>query len=345
MTSQQSIPRARLTDVAKLADVSTTTASYVMGAKRDLISDSTAQRVLAAARRLRYRPNGLARSLRQRASKSIGLISPALPNGYVVDVIRAIYEEAQLAGYHVLLEPHEGQEPADQSKALANLLDRMVDGMFVFWPSQPWAFREEVLVPTVLIDTPESTHVPQGASRVEIDRYSGILEATEHLIHSGRRNIALVVQEADDQITRDKIRGWQDAHLRANRQPQFDLLVRLRDPEWTIAEGFELSPSLVSRPNRPDAVIVTDDTVATGVIKKLLAMNLRVPQDIAVIGFIGLDLCLAAPVELATVSFPRRRIAREAVGMMLELLGNHERDYQPRSVVLPMDFIKRDSCK
>ena len=345
--SHPAASRPSLSDVARAAGVSKTTASYVLSKKNvTVISQDTRKRVIDVARRLGYRPNALARSLRRRASLSLGLISPAFPNSYVTDVIKSLYALTRQGGYHVLLEPYQASESWSQVQALDNLLDRMVDGVFVFWPSRPWVFPDDVYARIVLVDTPEPTNVPPGSDRVVVDRASGIDEATRYLLARGRRRIALVVDTRDDQITRDKIHGWREAHRRTGAATGSDLLIRIPDPEqWNIRQGLDLGRRLAAMNPRPDAVIATDDLLAIGVVKQLIGSGLDVPGQMAVVGLGGYDICEMAPVALASVAFPSGRIADEAARMMLDgLQAGQDAAAAQRAVTLPMRFVQWASC-
>jgi LacI family transcriptional regulator len=350
--------RVKLKDVAQAAGVSISTVSEVLnGRPGGWVSAKTHERVKRVAKSLNYSPNHLARSLRRRVTSTLGLLFPGMVNDYAVTLVEAIYEEAEVRGYSVLLKPQRNEDAGEQARTVEDLMSHMVDGLLVFSPYQRWRAVDTLTrLPTVLVDTQLERTVRARFPSVVIDRKAGIEQAVLHLLRSNRRRICMIVDLSDADHARartgpEKLAGWRSAHRIAGVKASEELVVvvELRDA-WSVDQGEAVGLKLLARGLEFDAVVCNNDQLAIGVMNTLIAAGKRVPQDVAVIGYGDQPACRIAQVRLASVAVPVQATAIAAVQLMIALLsrnGQHAAaetgDQTDWDRVVPTAFVPRPS--
>ncbi len=338
-----------LPDVARLAGVSIATVSHVLNARRDtFIGDATRRRVLEAVKTLGYHPNILARGLRTKTTRTFGLIFPGMKNDYITGLVQAIYREARKKRFYVLFEPEENEEQEAQEAALNTMLDRAVDGLFIFWPYTQWHFTDrEIFSPVVLIDSDTAPREGLRTDFVRVDRSAGIEEATAYLLNQGRKRICLVIPEVNDRVILERVEGWRRGYQRMGSIPSDDLIFRTGMPkEWEVEQGYAIGKDLLSKELDFDAVLASDDFLAIGIMEAMVSAGKSVPRDVAVVGFNNFHACQIPTPKVASVGFPVQEIAEKAVSLLIdrvETVRNPEPE-PARTAWFPMTFVPRASC-
>jgi len=333
---------ATLDDVAKLANVCKATASRILGARKgqDIpFSDKTQLRVREAARMLDYRPSKLARGLSRAKSGIVGLVIPSVQDSFFPAVTAAI--EAKLAerGLNVILCNTHSDVAAERAR-IEDLMAWRVDGL-VIAPSQGtgdasllWELRQRQ-VPFVLIDRDFPETPFHG---VTTDDYAGATAAVEHLLAIGRGRIARAGGPLVISTNRLRHAGYVETLLRHGILPDQELALGIPPTE---EGGREAARRFSGMSSPPDALFCFSDPVAVGVMEECLARGIRIPEDLALVGYGDLPHSGLLKVSLTTVRQPCELIGRHAAEMLLS-----EMDGKPvpdNSLKLPVELIVRDS--
>ncbi|RYU12881.1 LacI family DNA-binding transcriptional regulator [Nocardioides iriomotensis] len=309
--------RATIADVARLAEVSSATVSFVINDKHTMrISEATRERVWAAVRELGYRPNALAKSLSSGSSRFIGVVADAIATTpFAGQLIQGAQDEAWRHGY-VLLVANTDEEKDVEAQALRMLLEHQVAGILY-----STYYHREVEVPADLRNAQVvlANCYAEGSSLpcVVPDEVQGGRSATDVLLDAGHTRIAFVNSVEDAPATRGRLEGYQAAL--AARDVPFDegLVLTLgshQESGWTAAE------KLLAMTEPPTAVFCYNDRVAMGLYDALRERGLRVPADMAVVGFDNQEI-IAGHVRppLTTVALPHYEIGARAVQVLLGL--------------------------
>jgi DNA-binding LacI/PurR family transcriptional regulator len=329
-------------DVARHAGVSQATVSIVLNGSSTPIrvSPATRSRVLAAADSLGYVPNHAAQSLRRRRTRSIAFINPSPENPYFAEVVAGAQAAAESAGYSISVVAIPTRESAVQ--ILAHLNAGTDDGVIVgsrdprVLADLSGAIHRGLAVVALQLDV-EDPRVPV----VRTDRHAGGYLATRHLIELGHRGIAhLTDVAAYARRPAERTSGYRRALLDAGLPIRSDWV--LAGPT-TLAGGDATVRALLHREGtRPTAVFAFNDQMAIGALHALRTHGLRVPEDMAVVGFDGIALGAFTTPELTTVEQPRAEVGRRAVELVLEGLDGASSG--PDQVTLPVRLVVRESC-
>ncbi len=304
------------------------------------VGEATRQRVQRAIDELGYRPNLSARHLRNGRTGLIALAIPELNNPYFAELADAAFREAGRHGYTVLLD----YTDADREKELlvsqgfrANVIDRLI-----LSPVQ--LSRAEVLnrtsgTPMVLVG--ESVYgVPYD--HIAIDNIAASLAAMGHLLDLGRRRIAFIGAQADvnPQPAHLRLHGYQEALAAAGIDYDPDLVVTT--DYFSRADGAGGLRQLMNLRHPPDAVFAYNDLIAIGVLRAAVEVGLRVPEDIAVVGFDDIEEGRYSNPTLTTISPDKGSIGSHAVTCLIGRLEG-SRTAEPEEVQVPFTLITRES--
>jgi DNA-binding LacI/PurR family transcriptional regulator len=273
---------ATLRDVAQLAGVSTKTVSRVVNHQGE-IREATRERVQAAIDQLDYRPNILARSLIHQRSNTLAVVTWGIDYFGPSRVVVGIEQQAHELGYSVFLNLLDQPGDSSYENALDTLIARRVDGIIWAVPevgnNRAWlkTAQLEQLPPIVFI-----TMEPQpGLAVVAIDNRDGGRQATQHLIHQGRRKIGIITGPLTWWEARERYAGWKEALEQAGISPSPSLIV---EGDWAAASGEQGLRTLLAQAE-VDAVFACSDQIALGALGTAHQLGKRVPQDLAIVGF------------------------------------------------------------
>ncbi len=277
---------------------------------------------------LDYRPNAAARALRLRKATAIGLVLPDVSNTYFGSLARAITNLAFDEGYAVLL--GDADNDLDRESAqITSLVGRQVDGMIVtsLDPSSPDDTGD---IPTVYLDH----RTRPGELSILIDNVDGARQAVEHLFAHGRRAIGHVAGPEGAPGADDRVAGWERTLRSTGATHGLELL---RRADFSRAGGYEAGRQLLDAADRPDALFVSSDVQALGVLRAARELAITVPDDLAVISFDGTDDAIYSDPALTAVEQPVAQIAAAALNAVL-------RPERPLTTRIPVRLVLRDSC-
>lgn len=323
-------------DVARLAGVSTATVSRSLSSP-ETVSPETVSKVMEAVRKLNYEPNILARNLRTNATMFIIVVLPDITNPFFGQILRGIEEVAHAAGYTVLL--CDTANDPNRELTYTNILRRRGADGIIFLTAR--VDRSHMLhlatsKPMVLAcEYIEGLPVPQ----VAIDNMGAGLMATQHLLRLGHRRIGLVNGPENVILCRDRRNGYRLAlqHAGIALDPALTTV-----GEFDYQSGRQAVRQLLALPEPPTAIFCASDQLAMGVINEARSMGLRVPDDLAVVGFDDIGFAEMFHPQLSTIAQPMHEIGETAMRLLLSVI--HCDDESPRQVVLPHSLVIRESC-
>lgn len=320
-------------DVAAAAGVSVGTVSNVLN-RPDRVSARTVERVHKAIDELGFVRNDAARQLRAGRSRSIGLVVPDIGNPFFAEVARGAEDRAADAGMTVLL-GNSDENVQRQNAHLALFQEQRVNGVLLTPASDDLSSVERFAaggMPVVLVDRDVDA---DAFASVSVDDVEGGRHAVQHLLDGGRRRIAFVCGPRSVQQVADRLRGAEDA---VAGTPGATLEV-IEQSSLTVLQGRAAGELLVARESedRPDAVFAANDLLAVGLLQAFsFGSGIRVPEDIAMVGYDDIDFASATVVPLSSVRQPARLLGWTGVDLLLKELdgADHERRvrFQPELV-------------
>jgi LacI family transcriptional regulator len=299
-------------EVADVAGVSTATVSHVINGTRT-VSGPLAARVMSAMEQLDYRPDVIARSLRKGKTRTIGIMMPSVSIPFYAHVAEGIETAADARGYNVIL-CNTGWSLEGDIHYLDNLLDRRVDGIVCISLSVSADHLEPVFKRNTPIITFERSVAGVEVDAVEIDNFQGAYMATSHLVELGHKRIGAIAGLPNSGITDSRVEGFRRAQEDNGVAYDPDLVF---SGDYSAESGIRHANSLLDTSDRPTAIFAFNDLMAIGAIEAVFRRGLRVPDDVAVIGFDGIDLAKHTWPPLSTVVQPIDRMSSIAIRMLL----------------------------
>jgi LacI family transcriptional regulator len=328
-------------DVAARAGVSLGTVSNVLN-RPEQVSDRTRRRVQAAIESLGFVRNESARQLRGGGSRTLAYVVLDASNPFFTDVAFGIQETADAAGLAVYL-CNSGEDPAREAAYLDLLEQQRVEGVLIT-PVDADDPRIAALArrgtPVVVVDRGAGP----GRCSVTVDDVLGGDLAVTHLLDIGHERIGFVGGPRTIGQVTDRIAGAERAMARAGRHP--DELTILETTRLDVAEGRRAGERLAGLPaaRRPTAAFCANDLLALGLLQQMVRLGLRVPDDMAIVGYDDIEFAEAAAVPLTSVSQPRHLLGRTAAELMLAEARGHP-DHEHRQVVFAPELVVRTSTR
>jgi LacI family transcriptional regulator len=308
-------------DVARRAGVSLSTVSQVLNGRLGYASAETRERVLAAARELRYRPNALARGLVTSRTGTLGIVITDITRAFFTQVVGSIEQVASAQGYSVLLACADGIQP--EQTALETFIDKRVDGI-ICMSSTVDTRADHVLqvmrlgVPLVVINRPLQT---QELNQIAWDDVEIGRRATEHLLGLGHRRIAHLsgpLRPPGRRSALDRLSGYRAALEAAGIPLDPSLIV---DGEFDYHVAFAACGRLFDRDDPPTAVFAASDSMAIAIINALHRRHIQVPDDVSVVGANDDPYAVQVEPPLTTVRLPVAAAGRRAAELILAAIG------------------------
>jgi len=305
------------------------------------ISSETQNKVLEKAKELNYKPNHIARGLRLGKSNTIGLIVADISNKFYAKIAKQVEVVASQHNYNLIFCSSD-ENPEKELELIDMLKERRVDGIIISTTQKDTvAFTQlkKEKYPFVLIDR----NLPKLSTNfVGVDNYSGAYEATEHLIRNGFHKIGLLKISPDYLSTiREREHGYRDALKKNGIRVNNKLIktINFSDIRQTVRTVLR---ELIQPPFSIDALFSVNNNITVACMEYLNEMNIRIPQDIAIVSFDDIDLFRFSFPTITAVAQPLEEIGKEAVNILLDEINGIVRD--KKQVVLPVKLIERRSC-
>jgi len=288
---------------------------------------------------LSYQPNRIARSLRKRKTNAIGLIISDITNPFFSEIASSIEYLTFLEKYSLILCSTNGKQEKE-TFYINQLSEWRVDGIILISPKISTSYLkilDERNIPVVLVDN-ES---PGGEIDViKADNYHGGKIAAEHLISLGHKKIACISGPFKDNPSYDRVEGYKDALMDHGIGVDEDLILA---GNFDVISGVQCADVLLEKNEKPTAIFACNDLMAVGVIKSASTHNLRVPEDLSVVGFDDISLAKYIVPPLTTIKQPMREIGEQAINCMMEKIKNPNKAC--RTITLNVRLAERQSTQ
>lgn len=332
--------KASLKDIANKVGVSTALVSYVLNGleKEKRVGAGLAIKIREAAADLNYMPNQIARSLRKGSTNTIGLIVADIANPFFGQLARIIEDEAAKSNYIVIYGSSD-ENCVKSATLVETFLNRQVDG-FIVVPSEGCQSQVESLlekeIPLVLIDR----YLPGvQASYIALDNYQSVYDSVEMLVAGGYRTIVLVAYKSSLVHMAERIRGYREAMATFG----FGNLARIHEVNYHSArEETEQVIRQIAIEKDADAIIFATNALSVSGLYAIRKFNLKVPDDLAVVGFDGNEAFDFFDPPLTYIRQPLDEMGRESVRALLGQINGAQKTTQTK---YKHQLIKRASCK
>lgn len=326
-------------DLALKLNISISTVSRALRGAQE-INAETKKAVLELAEKLNYEPNLIAQSLRKSKTNTIGIIVPEIANPFFSTSISGIQEVASKEGYNIMI----CQSNESYNTEVANvrtLMNSRVDGLLMSLSRETKDFGHIIQlhkkgVPFVLFDR---IFEDIDASKVIVDDRDGAFKAVEHLILQGRKRIAHLAGPENLQISNNRIKGYRDALDKHGLAIDDTLVIHCNALKDAAAAETK---KLLDMPNPPDAIFTFNDPMAIISFQVIKEMGLKIPEDVALVGFTDEPVSSLLEPSLTTISQPAMEMGRIATELLLNMMKNPGA-YVPETRILKTELIIRQS--
>jgi LacI family transcriptional regulator len=325
-----------LKDIAAKLRVSISTVSRALNGQPGL-SPALRTRIAKTAQELRYHPHAAARALRNKATRTIGLVIPDILNPFFPSLVKGVEVAAKALGYHMVLFHAEGGATLE-AQLLDFVLEQRVDGLLIAPPGDPIRSAGDLSrerFPIVVLDRRLAN---LEAPSVTADNYGGGRLATLHLLEQGCWPIYHVSGPVTMSSAAQRLRGFKAALAERGKACRPTLV---RPGAFSLESGYRAGEALVPRLEGTPGVFAGNDVMALGILDAFRRNSVRVPQDVQLVGFDGIPLGAISAPRLSTVAQPIAQMGRIGVQKLLQVIqGRRDR---VRDVVLPVKLVVRES--
>lgn len=326
---------ATMKDIARLAQVSTSTVSHVINGSR-FVSDEIREKVVRIVAELNYTPSAVARSLKVRETKTIGLLVTATNNPFFAEVMAGVEQYCQQHQYNLIIATTGGDAKRLQQN-LQTLMHKQVDGLLLMCGDSRFQADIELAIslPLVVMDW---WFTELNADKILENSALGGYLATKALIDAGHRKIGIITGNLKKSVAQNRLQGYKNALSEAK--------IAL-NPHWIVESHFDFEggvlgiQSLLTQSSRPTAVFCCSDTIAVGAYQAIQQQGLRIPQDLSIMGYDDIELARYLSPPLSTICQPKAELGKLAVEALLQRIKNPNENY--RTLVLEPTCILRGS--
>jgi LacI family transcriptional regulator len=340
--------KATISDIANRLNITPSTVSRALG-NHPRISDKTKKAVFEMVEKLNYQPNSIATALRKGKSNIIGVIVPTSDRQFFASFIRGIEEIVRVEGYNLMICQTDDQFSKEKS-GIDTLLNIQVDGIIASVAKETTDIThfEKIKnreVPLVLYDRViESLDV----NLVVSDDYKGAYNAVTHLIDQGCRRIAHFAGEQHIHIYKNRLNGYLQA-LKDHQIPVDEEIIiesdLIKDTYNILKTGNEMGKKLLELPNPPDAIFSSSDFAAMGAIQYFKKKNIRIPNEIALVGYSNDFSAEVIEPSLTSLEQHTIQMGNYAAKLFLKQINNSNGNYSPQKKLLIPELVIRESSQ
>jgi LacI family kdg operon repressor len=331
-----------IAEVAKKAGVSKSTISRYLNGLYDHMGADTRERISQVIAELDYRPNALARSLKQKRTYTVGAIVANILNPFSTSIIRGIEDTLKDAGFNLIL-CNADDDPAKERDYITMLADKQIDGLII----NTTGCNNELIAqvnrqtPVVLIDR----KVPEiRIDTVTVDSAKGVRLAIGHMVSLGHARIAMFTLPYDHVSPRlERVQAYQAALAGHGLPFREEWLVQTGSEETAIAAKLQAIMA-GSNESKPTGIFCANNLITMSVIKVLKKLGLSVPADVAVLGFDDWDWAELIEPPVTVIAQPVYEMGNKAAGLLIKRLTAGRTQKKPAMIMFEPALIKRKSC-
>lgn len=329
-------------DISRIAGVGVSTVSRVLNNHPDVKSE-TRKKVLEVIEEFNYIPNNSARNLKRNTSNNIGVLVKGIDNPFFSKMIKSIEEKIDNQGYSMILHYNDANHD-DFDVAVELIKEKKLKGLLCLGGDFYNVGEEKIKsIDIPLVFTSINIGVDMNKklfSSVVIENEKAAYNAVDYICKLGHRKIAIITTGLQEGSTgRMRFEGYRNA-LKNNNIDYSEEFVEIG--EYTFESGFDYMNKLLDKNLNITAVFVTTDVMAIGAAKAILSRGLRIPEDISVMGFDGIDYAKFFHPSLTTIRQPAEDMGERSVDILFDLIKNKK---QQQHIVLETELLERESCK
>lgn len=325
---------ATISDIAKKAGVSQATVSRVMN-DSGYVKKDTREKVMKVMKELNYTPNAIARSLSKNKTNTIGVVVPDINNPFFGEIIKGISDIADKQDLNMILFDTD-ESIKKEIKALKLLKEQRIQGLIIVPTSveddencEYLRIIENLGTPIVLVDG----HVRHSNfNGVFVDNIKGAYEGTEALIKAGHRKIAIITGRMNSKPAKDRVRGFKKA------LNMYDLPFEEKysfNGEYLLEKSYECTKEILNMEDKPTAIFASSNMMTLGCLKAIFEENLKIPEDIAFVGFDKVDVLNTLGMNISYINGPRREMGRTGMEMLLDIFKKKDSNEIKEVMLLP----------
>jgi len=321
--------RYTIKDIAKLAGVGVGTVSRAINNEPGIKAE-TKEKVLKIMKEVKYTPNHTARSLKKGSKKMVGVIIKGSSNSFFTKVIEGIQDILRSSGY-IILEQYTGRE--DIMNSVNFFLDKKVDGLIFLGGNK----KDEIpklnlpVIYSSALDREKLIH-----TLVIIDNVKSVYNSMRFLSDKGYKKIAIITSDNGDDLSNQRLKGYEEYIEEQN----IDYYCR-KIGDYSIESGYESAKELLNQRDHPDAIFAISDMMAIGAAKAILEEGKRIPEDIAIMGFDGIEMSKYYQPSITTVSQPQYELGEISAKLLLNNMS--KRVAKGEKMILETEIIERAS--
>ena len=327
-------------DLAKQLNISIATVSRALN-DDPVVSKKTKKRVFDLASEVGYRHNRFAANLRQQRTHTIGVLVHELNSNFITSVLAGIEKVTTDAGYDIII-THSGESFEKEKSNALNLFHKRVDGVIASLSFDTTSLEhfepfDKKGIPVVFFDRVEEN---SDSIKVVIDNYKAGYLATQHLLEQGCKRIAIVTANLKRNVYAQRYRGYVDAQFDRNI-PTDEQRVLIKD--LSEKSGIECALDLINMDPMPDGVFITNDFVAAQCMRTLKEHGIKIPEDIAVVGFNNDAISRIVEPTLTTIDYPGIDLGQIAAKNLIAHLKGESDLKQTSTIIVRSELLVRES--
>ncbi|WP_339283065.1 LacI family DNA-binding transcriptional regulator [Oceanobacillus sp. FSL K6-3682] len=316
-------------DVSKYSGVSVATVSRVLN-NSNKVKSTTKKKVLQAIKELNYKPNAVAKTLFKKQSYSIGLIIPDISNPFFPEVARAVEDTARHYGYRVILCNSDGNSEKEKDY-VETLSQNHVDGLLVTSISENSDNFKGLHMPVVALDRSKGKEIPC----VYVDNYEGGKLAAQTLFENGGKVFGEISGPSNLITAKERSRGFHD-FLKKQKTTAITY-----ESEFDFKHSIVVAGRLLDENPEVDSVFVGNDQIGIALLKEAMLRGIRIPDDLQIIGFDGIEIGGLITPSLSTIQQPIYELGKEATKLLLALAN--KKSVEQTSICMPINYVKRST--
>lgn len=335
--------KVTIKDIARQFKVSTTTVSNALNGKPG-VGKTARKKIIQMAKKMGYQPNYFARGLVSRQSYAIGLTIANISDPFSAELARGVYEKANELGYTMMLF-NTNYDLENETKSIEILKSKGVDGIIlstVIQDDPNIDSLNEIQMPYVLVN--RLILNPKKASRIDsvsVDDYGSFYKAAKHLCRMGHKNIAVIAGDMDVSTAIALTEGANEAFSEYGVTIPPDLFVECG---FVREKAYQAAKVILSKKNRPTAILIQGDNMAIGVREAAFEMEIKIPEDLAIVGLDDITISALAGIELTTIRQNQYKMGATGAELLINKIKGEEHSGISSKIILESDLVIRKTC-